>query len=98
MIFTPNPEIVVKADSAHYFREILNRGDLNICDGRGIQFAAKQKIERIPGVDFMFDLCRLAEQQNKSIFLLGSGSDETVTKTAQKLQEQFPKLKIVGCD
>ncbi len=55
-------------------------------------------IERITGVDFMMDLCALAEKENKSIYLLGSGSDEVVKKTAQVLQDKFPMLKIAGHD
>jgi len=55
-----------------------------------------QKLERYSGVDFMLDLCSLAEKENKSIYLLGSGSDEVVTKTSEILQNKFPMLRIVG--
>ncbi len=104
-IFTPNPEMVVKAQRDEYFCKILNFGSLNLCDGFGLWLAIKLKkkkekrkimTERIAGVDFMLDLCALAEQENKSIYLLGSGSDEVIKKTAENLQKQFPKLKIVG--
>mgnify|MGYP001596588758 FL=1 len=54
-----------------------------------------QKLERYSGVDFMVDLCSVAEKENKSVYLLGSGSDEVVKKTAQVLQDKFPMLKIV---
>ena len=37
-IFTPNPEMVVKASKDSYFKEVLNSGDLNICDGFGLCF------------------------------------------------------------
>ena len=106
-IFTPNPEMLVKAQTDSYFKEVLNSSDLNLCDGMGLWLAmkfSKQKIvsskqfERIPGTDFMFDLCLLAEEQGISVYLLGSGSEEVVKKTAECLQKQFPKLKIVGYD
>ncbi len=84
-IFTPNPEMLVKAHRDQYYKTVLNAADLNLCDGRGIQFAASEKMERIPGVDFMVELCRLAEAQGKSVFLLGSGFDEVVKKTAENL-------------
>lgn len=96
MIFTPNPEMVVEAQKDSYFKEILNKADLNICDGKGIQLVAKEKIHRIPGVDFLQDLCALAEKESKSIYLLGSGSEEVVQKCQEKLSVQFPHLKIAG--
>ncbi len=95
-IFTPNPEMLVKAQKDEYFRYSLNESDLNLCDGRGIQFVSKQKIERITGVDFMLEICKIAEMENRTVYLLGSGSDEVVKKTAENLQQKFPSLKIVG--
>ncbi len=96
MIFTPNPEMLVDAQKDSYFKEVLNKGDLNICDGKGIQLVSKEKVERIPGVEFLFDICALAEKENKSVYLLGSGSNEVVKECKKKLLEKFPHLKIVG--
>lgn len=111
-IFTPNPEMLVDAQKDIGFKTVLNGGDMNLCDGFGIWSVlrlssrakrseaegslSKPQIDRITGVDFMLDLCALAERENKSIYLLGSGSDEVVKKTAQVLQDKFPMLKIVG--
>ena len=122
-IFTPNPEMLVKAQKDEYFKKVLNSGDLNLCDGFGLWLALRlsfrpkrsgveksrldgrdsstrlgMTIERIAGVDFMLDICALAEKENKLVYLLGSRSDEVVKKTAENLQKQFPKLKIVGGD
>ena len=96
MIFTPNPEMLVDAQKDSYFKEILNKGDLNICDGKGIALFAKDSLERIPGVDFMVDICRLAARENKSVYLLGSGFEYVVKECKNKLLEKFPSLKIVG--
>lgn len=97
-IFTPNPEMLVKAQKDEYFKYSLNQGDLNLCDGRGIQFVSKQKIERIPGIDFMLEVCKIAEELDRSVYLLGSGNNEVIKKTVESLQKQFKKLKIVGWD
>ncbi|MSU75549.1 MAG: glycosyltransferase [Candidatus Magasanikbacteria bacterium] len=134
-IFTPNPEILVKAHKDEYFKKVLNSSSLNLCDGFGLWLAARfvipseahadevsrsligeslsqptngqgsfaalrmtAKIERITGTDFMLDICRIAAEQNRGVYLLGSGSDEVVKKTADNLQKQFPNLKIVGSD
>ena len=101
LVFTPNPEMLVKAGSDGYFKEILNRGSLNLCDGVGMVFAGRlsgQKISRLPGVDFMVDLCELAEQKKYSIYLLGSLSDEVLKMTSKNLLKKFPELIIAGYD
>ena len=95
-IFTPNPEMLVDAQHDSDFKAVLNDGDLNLCDGFGLWLATGRRAERIAGVDFMLELCALAEKEGKSVYLLGSWSDEVVKKTAQVLQEKFPCLRIVG--
>lgn len=95
-IFTPNPEMIVKAQEDEYFKQVLNSGDLNLCDGMGVRIFTG--IERVPGVDFMLDLCQLAVEKEKRIYLLGSGNDEVVYKVYIKLLKRFPLLKIAGYD
>ncbi len=95
-VFTPNPEMLVKAYRDTSFREVLNAGSLNVCDGRGVELLAPEKVTRFSGVDLMLDVCALAERSQKSIFLLGSGSDLTVQQLATRLQKQFPRLVIAG--
>jgi len=75
-IFTPNPEMLVDARKDSYFRRVLNSADLNICDGHGIKFLAKEHLTIIHGVDFMLDVCKIAEQKKCSVYFLGSGSNE----------------------
>ncbi len=93
-IFTPNPEMIVDATRDHNFKDALNQGDLNLCDGFGLSLFVKS--ERIPGVDFMVELCALASKERKSIYLLGSGDEEVLIKTKLFLQTKFPQLKIAG--
>lgn len=94
-IFTPNPEMLVEAHKDRAFRDILNCGSLNICDGKGIQLVVKG-VERIPGIDFMLDICKLAQEQGKSIYLLGAGKTGGPEAAAAALKRQFSKLNIVG--
>ena len=98
LIFTPNPEMVVKASQDRYFTDVLNRGDINLCDGFGIELSflfQGKKVKRITGIDFMMELCALCNQEYKSIFLLG-GRGDTVAKARDNLRSRFPGLKIVG--
>ena len=43
MIFTPNPEMIIIANKDEEFKRILNSSSLNIPDGNGVVWAAKQK-------------------------------------------------------
>lgn len=95
-IFTPNPEMIVKAQKDEYFKKVLNEGDLNLCDGFGLSLFSGAP--RVTGVDFMLELCRLAVEQGKSVYLLGTGKDEVVKKTADELIKKFNNLKIAGYD
>lgn len=97
-IFTPNPEMLVAAGRDATFRTILNQGTLNICDGRGVELFAPGNIERIPGIDFLLDLCAVAQTEGKSIYLLGTNDTSIVTAAAETLKQQFPHLRIVGMD
>lgn len=100
-IFTPNPEMIVKAQQDEDFKKILNTGDLNLCDGFGIKLAALLSgipVARVTGVDFMLEICQLAAEEEKKVYLLGSGNDEVVYKTMLKLLKRFPAIKISGYD
>lgn len=96
VICTPNPEMLVDAQKDEYFKEVLNESDLNIADGKGIEYMTLFKQKRITGTDFVYDICRLAEQESKSIFLLGSGNDDVLKKAKETLLEKYPNLKIAG--
>ena len=93
-IYTPNPEMLVKAHSDKDFKEILNKADLNICDGKGISICSLGTIQSIQGVDFMLDICKLIEKRNEKVFLLGSGDLKVVKRTALNLIKVFPNLTI----
>ncbi len=93
-IFTPNPEMVVKAQKDIKFKEILNSSDLSLCDGFGLHIFSGAP--RITGVDFMHKLCFLAAEEGRSVYLLGSGNDEVVKQAAEKLKKEFNNLIIAG--
>lgn len=95
-IFTPNPEMLVDAKRDQYFKEALNSGALNICDGRGLELFFPKKLHRIPGTDFVLDICKEARKSGSSVYLLGSNSDEVVSKAASNLCSLFPGLRIAG--
>ncbi|MEK7453034.1 MAG: WecB/TagA/CpsF family glycosyltransferase [Patescibacteria group bacterium] len=98
-IFTPNPEILLKAEKYSEFKKILQDGDLLVPDGIGIIlmsriFGDKFK-EKITGVDLMMEICAMAEKHQKSIFFLG-GRNKSAEKTSNILKSIFSKLIISG--
>ena len=50
---------------------------------------------RIPGIDLMMDMCRLAAENKLSVFLLGA-KPEVIPETAVALKNRFPGLNISG--
>ncbi len=95
-IFTPNPEMLVHAQKDEYFKKVLNSGDINLCDGRGIQFVSKEKLHRIPGSDFVHNLCSIAQDKELSVFILGGANQELAKKAGDNLKLKYPDLKVVG--
>jgi N-acetylglucosaminyldiphosphoundecaprenol N-acetyl-beta-D-mannosaminyltransferase len=99
-IFTPNPEMLVKAQQDELFTEILNRGDIKLCDGFGLKLIGYLRgriFNRITGIDFLYELCNWCKNEYKSVYLLGGKEKEVVEKTREVLREKYPGLKIVGC-
>lgn len=97
IIFTPNPEIITYAQKDDNFRRIVNSAQINIPDGAGISWAMKKtyglEIKRISGVDFMFDLCQLAQEKSLTIGLIG-GRGGVAVDARECLRKKFPGLKV----
>lgn len=100
-IVTINPEFIMTALNDKEFKKILNKADLAIPDGIGIILASKifrkSLKERITGVDLIYKIAELAHQKGYSIYFLG-GEEGIAKKTALKLKEMFPKMKIAGVE
>lgn len=97
-ISTVNNEIILESKRNVEFRAVLKRS-FCIPDSTGVVWAVrrlyKKRIERIPGADLFYDICKQAEQNGWTIFLLGGGRG--IAHVARsKLMDRFPKLKIVG--
>lgn len=101
LIVTPNPEFVMNARKDQKFKEILNGASLAIPDGFGLKLAAwylkQPAINRITGVDFVWDLAKLAQKKQANLYLLGAGRG-VAKATAEKLKNRYPDLKIVGAE
>ncbi len=96
-VVTPNPEILVLADSDPNYKKVLNGAKLALPDGIGVMIASKllatPLIERIHGVDLVENLCREVSKQPITMGFLGAGP-HVAELTAECLREKYPGLKI----
>ncbi len=97
--FFINAHSINVAESAPLFKSCLRHANVLFADGSGMRVAAKSigiNLQgNINGTDMLPVLCKEAEANGKSIFLLG-GKDGRAEKTANALQIRCPNLKIAG--
>jgi N-acetylglucosaminyldiphosphoundecaprenol N-acetyl-beta-D-mannosaminyltransferase len=98
-ITTPNPEIILEAQSNEELFYILNKANLSLADGFGLKIATKlmgKRIERYTGADLSIDLISLAQKENKKVLILNwtkSLSSKDDIKKALKLN--YPNLNFI---
>ena len=99
-IFTPNPQIILKAVKDKKTLNLLKLSDINLSDGIGIALASsllgKKLPERISGIDFAQELLFLAAKHKYSVFLLG-GKSGRAHKARRALCQRIPNLNVCGC-
>lgn len=98
-IFATNPEKNFSVPKDPLLYETFKEADLLIPDGIGMVLAARilygARLTRVPGVELMGNICELAAQERKKIFIYGA--KEEVNKNAvEKLKRNYPRLDIVG--
>lgn len=91
-IVTTNPEFIMTAQQDPIFKKILNGADLSIPDGIGLKLTGKVK-NRISGVDLMEKLVEKSVDWSSTVGFLG-GRDGVAAKTAERLLQKYPDLKI----
>lgn len=98
-VITANPIMIMSALDNPGFANIMNQADLIVPDGAGVVWAAKYAgnpvAERVTGFDLMHRLLEQGEKRRWRAYLLGT-SQEIIEAAAEKLQLQYPQVKIVG--
>lgn len=98
IIFTPNPEIIIFAQKDNNFKEVVNSSQINLPDGSGVVWAVdkifRDKIEKISGSDFVWELTEFAAKKGLTIGLIGGRNGVALT-TRECLIKKYPKLKAV---
>lgn len=97
-VVTPNPEILVYANSHKGFQDILNNARLALCDGVGLlvagKFVGKPFVERTTGTDFVKMVCEAVAKKPITVGFLG-GRDGVAESTADCLISKYPGLRVV---
>ncbi len=98
-VFAANPEKNFSVPRNRELYEAYKEADLLLPDGIGIVAAARilygAKIDRVPGSEFIFDICELAALEGHGVFIYGA-SEEVNRASAEKLSARFPGLSIAG--
>jgi len=98
-VITANPIMIMSAVDDPNYHRMINRADLIVPDGAGVVWAAKHAgnpvTERVTGFDLLQRLMHQGESRRWKVYLLGT-SQEIIEAAAEKLQLQYPQIRIVG--
>lgn len=98
-VFATNPEKNFTVPKDHFLFQCFREADLLLPDGIGIVLGARllhgAKLERVPGCEFMQEVCSLSAQQGYKVFIYGA-KEEVNQAAVDILRQRLPKLQIVG--
>lgn len=98
-VFTPNSEIVMNALEDDKLMKALNSCDLVIPDGIGLVLASKilkkPLVERVTGIDLMEEILKYANEEEKSIFIVG-GKPGVSQMACDNISKKYSGIKIAG--
>ncbi|MEJ6348761.1 WecB/TagA/CpsF family glycosyltransferase [Holzapfeliella sp. He02] len=98
-VVTANPEIVMEAREDQELLQMINEADFVTPDGIGVIKAAntlKTPLkERVTGYDLFEFLMKQANRKEYRVYLVGA-TPEVITAVNQKVQLEYPHIRIVG--
>ena len=96
-VFTPNPEMVMRACDDSNFRDTLNRGHMVVADGIGVVIASRILgggiRQRVAGCDLIQDI--MASASHCRVFVLGAKPGVAELATLRLVRE-YPNIEIAG--
>ncbi|MBO5468869.1 MAG: WecB/TagA/CpsF family glycosyltransferase [Lachnospiraceae bacterium] len=94
-----NVDVVIKIENDSYLKEITDKADMVLVDGKPLEWIAKwhnRPIKaKISGSDLVPILCERAAKKGYSIFIIG-GKEGIAEKAKQNLERDLSGIKIVG--
>jgi N-acetylglucosaminyldiphosphoundecaprenol N-acetyl-beta-D-mannosaminyltransferase len=98
-VLAANPEKNFSVPKDIVLYDTFKNADLLLPDGIGVVLAARIlygiDLERVPGSEFIFDICEIAAKGSYKVFVFGATEDVN-KKAVEELQNRYPDLKIVG--
>jgi len=98
-VFFVNPHCFNLANAREDYRAALLQADRIYPDGSGVVLACRMLNtplkENVNGTDLFPRLCRSAQEQGRSLYLLG-GKPGIAERVKERMTGEFPGLKIVG--
>lgn len=98
-ICTPNPEIVMEAQTDKELMTILREADLVVPDGIGVVWASRYSeirlTERVAGYDLTQNLFQAVAGTEETIYFFG-GAPGVASTAARKMKNKYAGLNIVG--
>lgn len=96
-IVTPNPELVLMAQTNAQLKHALNSSNFPIPDGNGLNYAYKYLFNKplniIHGRILFGKLIALADKNKWRVFLLG-GRDNEALRASEKIKADYKNIKI----
>jgi len=96
-IFTPNPEILLRARSDAAYADVLRSADLALPDGTGVTLVQTLRdgrtVRRWPGVEIAAFLVRLAAERGETVAFVGGAPD--VAERAAARWRTLPGSNVV---
>jgi len=93
-----DPTVVARSEPA--YRDLLNRGHLNLADGMPVAWATRilgARTERISGIDSMGRVAEWGRSRDLSHFFYG-GTDEVAASVPAALEASSPGLRVAGSE
>ena len=94
-----NVDVVMKIEEDSYLKKVVDNADMVLVDGKPLVWISKLHSKplkaKISGSDLVPLLCKVAAEKGYKIFIIG-GKDGVAEQAKIKLENQLPKIKIVG--
>lgn len=94
-----NVDVVMKIENDSYLKEITDKADMVLVDGKPLQWIAKWNKRpvkaKISGSDLVPLLCEVSAKRGYSIFIIG-GKDGIAEQAKKKLEEKHTGINVVG--
>ncbi len=94
-----NVDVVVKIEKDVYLKEIVEKANMILVDGKPLMWIAKwckKPVKaKISGSDLVPELCSYAVKRSYSIFIIG-GQEGIAERAKQNLNKKLPGINIVG--